>query len=155
MVLEDDNLVERLQRDFKNVTFKLAKDFAWQPKNHTIRYNTTDKHWRQLLLHEIGHSELKHQSYQSDVELLKFEAQAWDYAKKQLATKYQVELDDDFIEDRKDSYRDWLYRRSRCPQCEYGGWQTGDNQYKCPNCLRTWQVNSDKFKRVHRKLHKK
>lgn len=144
----------QLRSDFKDVTFKASGYFAWQPKGRIIRYNPKAECWQQLLLHEVGHSALNHTDYRSDVELLRFEAEAWDYAKKHLAAKYQVELSDDFIENSKDSYRDWLYMRSRCPKCDYGGWQTDRDQYKCPNCLSSWQVNADRFKRIHRKLHK-
>ncbi|MDR0397890.1 MAG: hypothetical protein LBH36_01765 [Candidatus Nomurabacteria bacterium] len=155
MILDNNDLLQSLRSDFTDVTFKPADSFAWQAETHTVQFNPTDENWQQLLLHELGHASLNHTDYRSDIELLRFEAEAWEYAKQHLSLKYKVDLDDQLIESHKDSYRDWLHRRSRCPKCECGGWQTGRDQYKCPNCLSEWAVNSDKFKRVHRKLHKK
>jgi hypothetical protein len=155
MTTNTPSLIRRLQTDLPNITFKPAREFSWSATKGIVTYNDQANNWQQLLLHEVAHSLLKHQDYRSDRELVKLEADAWGYAKEHLAAQYQVVFDNDLIEDHKDSYREWLFRRSRCPRCEYGGWQTGPNQYKCPNCLSSWHVNSNQFRRVVRTLDKK
>jgi hypothetical protein len=148
----EETLITRLAADFPEMTFAEHSDFSWRPENQTIRFNPKTANWAQLLLHELGHACLGHTDYTSDMELIRIEAAAWSHAKEVLSGVYGVDFDDDFIEDCKDSYRDWLFKRSRCPQCEYGGCQIAPDHYKCPSCLSTWRVNADKSKRTVRRL---
>ncbi|MDR0591355.1 MAG: hypothetical protein LBG75_02280 [Candidatus Nomurabacteria bacterium] len=155
MILKVNNFLVQLENDFPSLVFKESADFAWQADSQTVRYNPKADHWQWLLLHEVGHAGLGHAGYKSDLELIRLESEAWEYAKKHLAPKYGADISDAFIEDHKDSYREWLHKRSQCPKCGYGGWQTGPDHYKCPSCFSAWKVNSDKFKHVYRRLNKK
>jgi lipopolysaccharide biosynthesis regulator YciM len=33
-----------------------------------------------------------------------------------------------------DTYRDWLHRRSACPECGLTRYQTVDGRWHCPGC---------------------
>ncbi|HMQ96212.1 MAG TPA: hypothetical protein PKD19_03245 [Candidatus Saccharibacteria bacterium] len=92
------------------------------------------------MLHELGHGLLNHQSYSRDIELLGYERDAWEEAKK-IATNYTVELQQNDIEKHLDSYRDWLHSRSTCPACESSGLQTAKYRYTCLACKHIWRVN--------------
>ena len=61
------------------------------------------------------------------------EREAWEKARK-LASKYEVEFDDEVAEQELDSYRDWLDAKSRCPVCGLTRYQTPDGMYHCPKC---------------------
>ena len=98
------------------------------------------------LLHEIAHAKLGHKNYQYDVQLIEMERSAWEYAVDTLAPKYGLALsmDDDNVQDSLDSYRDWLHKRSLCPQCGAVGLQGTSSSYKCINCHSEWRVNQAK-----------
>lgn len=61
------------------------------------------------------------------------ERAAWDKAK-ELAAKYDIEINQDLIEDELDSYRNWLHIKSRCKKCGLTRYQTKDGIYHCPHC---------------------
>ena len=44
------------------------------------------------------------------------------------------EWDEDFVQDKLDSYRDWLHAKSKCKQCGLTCYQTEDGKYHCPRC---------------------
>lgn len=126
-----DAFVSRLQADFPEYNFKSGPKFAFRhPK--TIVFGPYEPFWELLLLHELSHAILKHKGFSADVERLKMESAAWDKAKK-LAKTYQIEINEDFIEDQLDTYRDWLHQKSRCPVCGLTRFQDGDG-YHCPRC---------------------
>ncbi len=85
------------------------------------------------LLHEVGHAVLKHRDFRTDVERLKMERAAWEKARA-LAERYGVEYDEEFVEAEMDTYRDWLYKRSKCPQCGATRYQNTRGEYHCPLC---------------------
>lgn len=86
-----------------------------------------------LLLHELSHAILGHYSFNVDIERMKMESNAWEKAK-ELAKNYNIEMDDEFIQTELDTYRDWLHKKSRCPNCGLTRFQTPDSQYHCPRC---------------------
>jgi len=148
-------ILQRVIADFPQFKFRKADDFAWRPWEHTIFYNPDTHNADLLLLHELAHGILGHLEAVSDVELLKLEAQAWQQVKARLAPKYGLRFDENSAIAYMDTYREWLHKRSLCPKCDTSGWQIDVNHYKCPACLATWQVNSNKFKRIKRVLDKK
>lgn len=102
------------------------------------------------LLHETGHALLDHTSYKADFELLRLEVEAWERAKL-LAADLDVAIDEDHIQDCLDTYRDWLFKRSICPQCNTKCLQQGDFvHYRCFNCHTVWRVSSSRFCRAYR-----
>ena len=125
-------LLSRLQSDYPNFRFKSGAKFAFRPPS-TIIVGPTETRDDLLLLHELGHALSRHQDFTSDVARLKMERQAWTKAH-QLAKKYALPWDEDFVEDQLDSYREWLHRRSSCPKCGLTCYQTPDGIYHCPKC---------------------
>lgn len=145
-------LIKQLQKDFPSLDFKEARTFAWSPKNRAILYIkevANDKVARWSLLHEVGHAQLDHDSYNSDLELLLLEVEAWEKAKI-LAKKYAMYIDDEHIQNCLDTYRDWLYQRSTCPTCTATSLQTDKYTYRCINCETSWKVSGSRLCRPYR-----
>ncbi|HET8991814.1 MAG TPA: hypothetical protein VFN31_02150 [Candidatus Saccharimonadales bacterium] len=145
-------LVLRLQSDYPGIRFKPGKEFCWSPETNEVVYNsaanTQEANWS--LLHETGHALLKHKTYKADVALLRLEVEAWSQAKV-LAERYDLEIGEDHIEDCLDTYRDWLYKRSICPNCNCKCLQESDYvHYRCFNCHTVWKVSPNRFCRAYR-----
>ena len=149
------SLVDSLRKDFPEVKFKKSDDFRWDSNNQAIMYDGSREESALLTLHELAHAVLGHKSYSTDVELIRMEAEAWDHVRTSLSKRYSVVFDEEFAEEQTDTYRNWLYKRSRCPKCECVGFQQTDtNSYKCPMCGITWQVSAERQKRLYRKRKK-
>lgn len=142
--------IDRIKIDFKSINFEPSEKFRWSPENKIVFYNAGLAHADWSLLHEVGHVLCQHQNYTSDIALLKMEVQAWDKAR-ELASKYEIDIDNEHIEKCLDSYRDWLYRRSSCPKCSQAGIEKTTGLYQCINCGNKWKVTTEKFCRVYRK----
>ncbi len=123
---------ERVISDFSDYRFKFGRKFAYRPPR-TIMIGPSEPFSELLFLHELGHAVLKHKDFRMDVIRLKMENSAWEEAKK-LALKYGIKVDEDLIQDELDTYRDWLHKKSRCPDCGLTRFQTPDGQYHCPRC---------------------
>lgn len=135
---------ERLKRDFPTITFAPGDTFAWSADRQTISYpSLRSRADLASLLHELGHATAVHHDYSQDIELIKLERSAWDVACT-IAATYDIAIDDRVIEDHLDSYRDWLYARSRCPGCSQPGIQRRDGTYGCVLCGFRWQPNEAK-----------
>lgn len=89
--------------------------------------------YRLQLLHEVGHAVLQHATYETDVERVKIERAAWEKAA-ELCGKYGVKYDEEFVEAELDTYRNWLYQRSKCPDCQMVRYQDQKGIYHCPFC---------------------
>ena len=127
-------LVDKIVGDFSDrYKFKQGKTFVWSSSEETV-YFSTDREATEnavwSLLHEIGHAELSHQSYNDDLELLMMEVAAWKQAKI-LAEAYHLVIDEHHIEECLDSYRDWLHKRSRCVECKTHSLQLDGTTYEC------------------------
>lgn len=145
-----ETLINRLRVDFPKLTFVVGDAPQWSSSLATVSYRDTDDDsgaWG--VLHELGHAQLGHSCYNSDVGLLKQEVSAWERAY-ELATIYGIIIDDDYIERCLDSYRDWLHHRSECPKCGTHGLESSPNTYTCLNCKASWKVGSDRFCRTYR-----
>ncbi len=145
-------LINRLKIDFPDLHFAPGQEFCWSPETGEIFYKVsargTSATWS--LLHETAHAILKHQNYQSDLELLRLEVEAWEQART-LAKHFSIEIDEDHIQDCLDTYRDWLYKRSICPTCTTKCLQQADFiHYRCFNCHKVWRVSSNRFGRAYR-----
>ncbi len=123
---------ERLIRDFFDFKFVLGAKFSFRPPK-TIVIGPPEPFSRLLVLHELGHAVCGHRDFRMDVTRLKMENQAWEEAKK-LAVRYEIEANEDVVQDELDTYRDWLHQKSRCPICGLTRFQTPDSQYHCPRC---------------------
>lgn len=147
-------IISALQGDFSTISFVEHDTFLWSPKNSTVYIDSAaspSQSSRWTLLHEFAHGLLDHQDYTSDLELLWLETAAWEEAKR-LQKYYDKNnpIDEDHIQDCLDTYRDWLYARSRCPRCEQTGLQVNPKRYYCINCSQHWVVSQARFKRPYR-----
>ena len=123
------------------LVFEVGEEFKFTPPA-TIYYNPSFlglPHGKitLLTLHEAAHAVLKHKDYDEDIQLLKMESEAWERAKR-MCEKYDVQWDEDFVQDRLDSYRDWVHERSLCPVCEVSGYQDAGLKYHCAMCGKIW-----------------
>jgi hypothetical protein len=134
-------LSERIKIDFPQYQLREDELFGWNAATCTITYTTNQKYDAPCLLHELGHAELTHSAYTLDIELLRQESTAWEYAAQVLAPRYGVRIGKAYIQDCLESYRAWLYQRSLCPQCGQTGLQTKQKTYSCINCRSSWRVN--------------
>ncbi len=126
------NLLERLEKDYPNFRFRNGKKFAFRPPR-TIVLGPNEPFFELLILHEVSHAICKHRDFRTDVERLKMENEAWDKAR-ELARHYDIEINEDLIQEELDTYRDWLHQKSRCPVCGLTRFQTPDSRYHCPRC---------------------
>lgn len=145
-------MLEQLQARFPQLQYVAGARFCWSPTTHEIGYdqNRHDAAADWSLLHETGHALLDHSTYLADFELLKLEMAAWNKAR-ELATELGTVIDEDHIQDCLDTYRDWLYKRSICPQCSSRALQQNDYaHYRCFNCHSVWRVTPSRFCRAYR-----
>jgi hypothetical protein len=146
------DLLTEVKHRFKALRFEGATTFYWSPKRQTIFYNATKLdtlrgQW--ALMHEVAHALLGHTDYQSDVNLVRYEVEAWQKAD-ELTAEFKIPVDVEHVEDCLDTYRDWLYARSTCPTCSLNALQTNSTTYRCLNCYTTWRVSPSRFCRPYR-----
>jgi hypothetical protein len=135
-----DTLLANIITDFPHYTFVPHDSCMWRQKDAAIYYaplNHQSDLWD--LLHEIGHAELAHHSYNFDVELVRLEAEAWQKAQ-ELSSRYNQCIPEDHAQGAIDTYRQWLEERSNCPRCHSNGLQHQKNTYSCINCRCSWRV---------------
>lgn len=145
-------LILKLQAVAPNLQFDHGDAFCWSPTNSCVTYpnrdlNDTSDSWS--LLHEAAHGILGHANYESDLELLLMESEAWDKAL-QLGDDLGITIDQEHVQDCLDTYRDWLHKRSTCPTCGIVSLQSSPSQYTCHNCNTTWTVSMARFCRPYR-----
>lgn len=146
-----EKLISKLRADHPYLVFRPGLAHCWSPERSQIFYEDGGKeHSVEGLLHELGHARLQHKGYASDLELLQKEVNAWEEAKR-LAGVYGVTFSDDHMQDCLDTYRDWIYKRSTCPQCLSAGLQKDERHYHCLNCSHIWGVTASRFCRPYRK----
>jgi len=144
-------LVVRIRGDFPDIEFRLSSRFSWHAGSKHISYRQIDDMkavW--ALLHEIGHAELEHADFTSDMDLLQKEVAAWAKAH-EISKHYDIAIDQDYIEDNLDSYRDWVHIRATCPSCYERCLQTDKHSYACHNCGATWHVTGSRLCRPYRR----
>ena len=144
-------LVEKLRADFSNVKIKEAGVFYWNPYEKEVGYLIGHEESALLLLHELAHTELGHEGYEWDMELLQMESAAWRKVRDELSGRYGVRFDSELALRKLETYRDWFWERSSCPGCGTYGFQGLDAKYACRACQRVWRPNDNRFKRVWRK----
>lgn len=153
-VTEFEQFLERVRTDYPELRFVGGRKFMYRPprtvvveqkllrpakmaqnaeKGSEVGVEAFEQENYLQLLHEIGHALLGHCDYRTDPERLKMERAAWDKAQ-ELCSIYDIHYDEEFVEAELDTYRDWLYRRSRCPECGATRYQTGDGKYHCLEC---------------------
>ncbi len=143
------SLLETLEKTYPLVMFRAGDRFVWSPEAKSVFYAKNEKDADALLLHELSHALLAHRTYSRDVELIAMEAAAWDKAR-ELAKKYDVEIQEAAVDAHLDTYREWLHSRSTCPACDATGFQDGKNTYTCPACTHQWRVNEARLCELRR-----
>ena len=145
-------LLSQFAQDFPTLTFVESQKSYWDPNTNTIyyRHNDSDKMTAWSIVHELGHQSLGHLKYRTDLELVEMEVAAWQAAKN-IARTYKLDIDDSYIEDCLDTYRDWLHERSTCPTCTLNGVEKIPGTYRCINCRGIWHVSRSRFCRIYRK----
>lgn len=147
-----EELLTRITADYPHLSFAESTTFSWHAGKQRVSYQKDHKNSPEgifSLLHELGHALLAHEKYTYDVELLKIEVAAWDKARS-LAATYDVELDEDHIQDCLDTYRDWLHLRATCPVCYARSLQPTEGRYHCFNCQAEWTVTGSRLCRPYR-----
>ena len=135
------SLVAKLSTHYPAITFAGGDDFYWSPSENTVYYSETGAADDATLLHETAHALLDHRQFHRDIDLLRIERDAWEYAKQNLAPSYGTKIDEEMVEDMIDTYREWLHARSTCPVCSMTGVQTAASTYHCVGCDHDWKVN--------------
>lgn len=162
-MVEFENLLKSLRRDYPELKFRLSKRFKYRPpgmvyyeqpildgqnaeQNRVLARPSSlnppkieQNYYHLQLLHEVGHAILRHSDYRVDIERLQIERAAWDQAK-ELCAVYEVPYDEDFVEEELDTYRDWLHQRAKCPVCQTVRYQDRSGKYRCPFC-ETWTTS--------------
>lgn len=149
-------LLDWLKSQFPALQFIEGESCFWSPVNQTVTYKLESmrpeiSQWS--ILHEVGHADLGHNTYKSDFELVTLEVAAWQRAR-QIAKGFNLNIDPEHVEDCLDTYRNWLHRRSTCPDCGTVSLQDSPQQYTCFNCQCTWYVSASRFCRPYRKVHR-
>lgn len=136
-----NSLLNRLRGDYPEFSFEPTEEFWWSTKKQTIYFDPKAMHSDAFCLHELSHGLLNHKGYEYDIDLIKLERDAWEYAKSTLAPTYNITIDEEIIQDNLNTYRTWLHTRSTCPECETTGLQTNEQYYRCLGCGHTWRAN--------------
>lgn len=136
------SLLAKLQQDLPNLHFEQSDICCWSPKNNTVYYRKLFKIDDVYnLLHEAAHGSLGHKEFNNDLELIRLEIEAWQYAKNHLSKPLGVTIAEAYVDDSLETYRTWVHNRSRCPNCQQNGLQTKNDTYQCLNCRCRWRVN--------------
>jgi hypothetical protein len=147
--------IATLQALFPELQFKAAPRFAWSPNTSTIYYHpqtlVDQRDGYHRLLHEIAHAKLGHSYFRYDVELVRLEVEAWHYAKN-LAKGFGMRISNKTCNTHLETYRNWLYLRSRCPTCQSAGLQGSELLYACLRCRTTWNVPATQLCQVRRRI---
>jgi len=146
-------LLEQIRNDFPDIEFVESSQFSWHAGSNLVSYKVLkadDIHGVWALLHELGHALLGHTDFETDIELLKIEVDAWSRAHK-IARKYGIIIDEEYIQNCLDSYRDWLHLRSTCPTCYERSLQIDKHTYRCLNCQTEWHVTRSRLCRPYRR----
>lgn len=131
------DLVQKISEQYPKLRLKQGKKFAFRsPK--TIVYEEKGaglslNEYKLSLLHELGHALLGHRDFRTDAERIKMERAAWERAR-ELCAGWGVSYEEEWVEERLDSYRDWLHKKSLCPECGLTRYQTVNGEYHCPGC---------------------
>ncbi len=133
-------LLSRLRADHPDITIVVGDDFKWSESEQTLMV-TNNPHANVYVLHELAHGILKHTDFSLDIELIRQEREAWDYARSALGPRYGVSIDEDLVEEALDTYRQWMHARSLCPTCGLTALQTKTSTYVCVNCRCSWRPN--------------
>ena len=125
-----------LQSAYPDFTFKPGRKFLFRPKR-TIYYLEDDTNFRFLILHELAHALLGHFSYNTSLERLKLERDAWKRTRELCAT-HKVPFSEELAELELNTYRDWHHQKTLCKTCGASCLELDAKSLYCPFCQRTY-----------------
>ncbi|MBQ6130088.1 hypothetical protein IJI72_00065 [Candidatus Saccharibacteria bacterium] len=136
--LSADNLafLNKIITAFPDLVFKPNKKFTFRPKK-TIYYEIKNDHFPLLLLHETAHALLNHYSFDTSLERLTIERDAWEKTRS-LCKKFAQPFDEDFAEANLNTYRDWLHQKTLCKVCGLTCLEVSSTTLFCPFCQKTY-----------------
>jgi hypothetical protein len=157
--MNKESIITDLRKKYPTIALKAGETFYWSPNNATVYYDEKSDNIEGIwaLLHETGHAILGHTKYSTDIELVFMEMEAWEEAKKiagilnEESVEHAIQIDEEHVQDCLDSYRDWLHKRSLCPDCSLAGIQTEQKIYSCVFCHKKWSVTAERFCRPYRR----
>ena len=135
-------------------TFLPAAHFSYDAADEVINYfpqALKTNSGKIALLHEISHCELGHFHYVSDLQLYAMEIDAWLLTRK-LAKKFNIPVEEDYIDECIESYNQWIEKRGTCPRCSTFCAQKTEVEFECYNCLTCWRVSADPQVRTQRRI---
>lgn len=139
------SLLDKLSKEYPDFQFIQDNMFWWSAAQKIIHMDRHATHAEEYTLHETSHAILGHSGYNRDIDLVKLERDAWDYAQRTLGPRYGIAITEDIIQNNLGTYREWLYQRSMCPDCTETGIETRQHIYRCLACGHMWRVNEAKL----------
>jgi hypothetical protein len=145
-------VTKALSTQFPHLSFRAGRGFYWSAPAGEVVYRKNAQGQRAIwsLLHETSHALLSHESYHNDFELIEMEVAAWERAKHLANDLGLPAIDEGHLQDCLDTYRDWLHKRSVCPNCATKSLQATSQEYHCFNCGTQWRVTPSRFCRTYR-----
>lgn len=125
-----------LKSAYPNLIFKPDQKFLFRPPR-TIHYLEDNDNFRLLLLHELAHALLGHFSYQTSLERLKLERDAWERTRA-LCQTYHVPFSEEFAETELNTYRDWHHQKTLCKTCGSSCLELNAKSLYCPFCQKSF-----------------
>ena len=133
----DSALLLSITNKYPQFTFKPGQKFLFRPP-HTIHYVIGEKNFRFLLLHELAHALLGHFSYQTSLERLKIERDAWDYTRS-LCSEEKIPVLETVAEAELDTSRNWVHQKTLCKKCGLSCIEVNKTTLFCPKCQKTYE----------------
>lgn len=149
-MVSTQSIINNIREDYPDFTFQESDSFLWSAPQKTVFYDPGSSKTSTYLLHELSHAILGHIGYKRDIELIKMERDAWEYAKNILSKAYNIKISPDVVQINLDTYRRWLHKRSTCTHCLSIGIQSSAFTYGCPVCNESWKVNDARLCELRR-----
>lgn len=133
----NQEFLETIKIKYSNFSFKSGSKFLFRPRK-TIYYLEENPNFCLLLLHELAHALLGHFSYETSLERLEIERDAWEKTKK-LCKIHSIPYLEDFAEEELDTYRNWTHQKTLCKNCGLTCIEIDLNHLYCPLCRKTYK----------------
>ena len=133
----NQEFLKNLKTEYLEFSFKPGPKFLFRPRK-TIYYLEEDSNFRLLLLHELAHALLGHFSYETSLERLEIERDAWEKTGK-LCKTYSIPYLEEFAEEELDTYRNWTHQKTLCKNCGLTCIEIDLRHLYCPFCQKTYK----------------
>ncbi|MBQ3430949.1 hypothetical protein IJG20_02535 [Candidatus Saccharibacteria bacterium] len=129
--------LETIKSAYPNFSFKPGKKFLFRPKK-TIFYFESDENFRPHLLHELSHALLGHFSFNTSLERLEIERDAWEKTR-ELCEQFSIPFPETLAEADLNTYRDWVHQKTLCKTCGLTCLEINLKTLYCPFCQKTYK----------------